>query len=274
MRRCLMTCLGLVAILASGIAMSQVRAMAENTEAAQAYAAGEKKQAFELWKHDAEAGDAQAQLLVANMLATGDGVSQSFEIANIYYAMAADQGRLEALVQLATNYRVGQGVEVDLSQAEELLKKAASAGHPVAQFDLAEIYLEDLQNVENSGSLAAAWYEAAAVQGVVMAQVKLADLTMKGLERDGVLQVPQDPPWAFTWLEIAKRGADGSLQEAPVSRRVFALDDMLENEGKTFRQYVLDQYALVSSVLPENIVAEVRASIDQQLAGSAPTASE
>lgn len=266
--------LGLFCCLASALLFLQLSAAADNSAAADAYAAGAKKQAFEMWKHNAEAGDSDAQLLVANMLATGDGVSQSFDIANIYYSMAADQGNLEAIIQLATNYRVGQGVDVDPAKAEELLQQAASAGHPVAQFDLAELYLLDLPELENSASLAAAWYEAAAVQGVVLAQVKLSNMTLKGLDRGGKTQVPQDPVWGFTWLEIAKRNAEGVLQEAPVSKRVFGLDEVLEKDGMTLRQYVLDQYKLVSAVLPEEIVTSVRSSIDQQLSGPADMAPE
>lgn len=271
MRHCLKSLIG---ILACGLIFSQGSAMAENKIAAEAYAAGDKKQAFELWKHDAEAGNAEAQLLVANMLATGDGVSQSFDIANIYYWLAADQGNLEAMIQLATNFRVGQGTEVSMTQAEDLLKTAASAGHPVAQFDLAELYLGELKDAENSGSLAAAWYEAAAVQGVVLAQVKLANISLKGLERQGEVQVPKDEAWAFTWMEIAKRNADGSLQEQPISKRVFALDRTLHSEEKTLRQYVLDQYAQVSQELPADLVLQVKASIDSQLAGAAQPPAE
>lgn len=239
-------------------------ALADMSAAQEAYNEGDKQLAFDLWKNAAEKGDSNAQFNVGNMLATGDGVSQSFQVANIYYRLAADQGHEEAQIFLATNYRLGQGTAIDIEQAMELLSTAAAAGHPIAQFDLAEIYLNDSLALPNSAAMAAGWYEGAAAQGVIIAQVKLANMYRKGYRVDGSVQIPKDEAFAFTWYEVAVRYARGDLVENSMSKSVFGLDDKL-GDGQTLRETILAEYARLEKKLPKDLAADIKAGVQAQL---------
>jgi uncharacterized protein len=61
----------------------------------------------------AESGDIGARLALANAYHTGDGVSQSDELAAKWYRKAAEQGNSEAQNILGNMYRAGRGVERD-----------------------------------------------------------------------------------------------------------------------------------------------------------------
>lgn len=96
--------------------------------------------------------------------------------------LQAQQGDVEAQVQLATAYRSGQGVEKDMCLAFEWFKKAAMSGHAHAQYNLAMRYFNG-QGVERDFKHATLWFAKAADQGHVQA---LYALGFRYLNGDGV----------------------------------------------------------------------------------------
>lgn len=89
----------------------------------------------------AQQGDAKAQVFVAYLYETGQGVKQNYAKAAEWYGKAARQGNPEAQTQLGNMYRQGRGVPqnyvlaymwLDLAsqkgsrQASELKKKVGS----------------------------------------------------------------------------------------------------------------------------------------------------
>ena len=88
------------------------------------------------------------------------------------YRKAADQNYAAAQLALAEMYSTGQGVAQDDQQYIFWLRKAADQGYAVAQDALGYIYL-DGRGIPKDEQQAAAWFRKAADQGYVPAQNKL-----------------------------------------------------------------------------------------------------
>lgn len=100
-----------------------------------AFDGGDFKGAFRAWRPLAEAGDAEAQIALAEL------------------------------------YRYGQGVVANYTQAFIWYRRAAESGHPVAQLNLGEIYLKG-QGVARDPVAAYVWLSRAAGQGRVWAEAR------------------------------------------------------------------------------------------------------
>ena len=95
-------------------------------------------------KERAEAGDAEAQQLLGDMYAAGDGVPMDFAEAHNWWRKAeqgraeaqlreaAEAGDAEAQMNLGVMYARGQGVTQDYAEAVKWYRKAAEQGLAVA----------------------------------------------------------------------------------------------------------------------------------------------
>tara|TARA_B100000513_G_C11864938_1_gene174024 strand:+ start:73 stop:906 length:834 start_codon:yes stop_codon:yes gene_type:complete len=97
-------------------------------EAQAAYNKGDFSTAFTELKPVAEAGDAEAQALIAGMYARGQGTDMNLQTAAEWYGRAADQGHLYATTMLGWFYMRGMGVEQDAVKGYRLLSRAAARG--------------------------------------------------------------------------------------------------------------------------------------------------
>jgi len=88
------------------------------------------------WRALAEAGDADAQFSLAQMLEDGRDIQGDFEEAVRWYKRAANQGHVGALWHLSVCYQSGLGVEPNEVKALELLQEAANGGNSDAQLQL------------------------------------------------------------------------------------------------------------------------------------------
>ncbi|HEY4975042.1 MAG TPA: hypothetical protein VII41_15620, partial [Steroidobacteraceae bacterium] len=68
------------------------------------YAQGRPAEAAALWRAQAERGDREAQLCLAQLYERGDGVLQSFVEAERWYRSAAEQGSVVAQGRLGEIY--------------------------------------------------------------------------------------------------------------------------------------------------------------------------
>jgi TPR repeat protein len=85
----------------------------------------------------ADAGDAEAQFSLGLKYATGvEDEGQDYELAARYYRLAAEQNHPLAQFNLAMMYLEGQGLEPDVAVAESWMRKAAQQGDAGAQFNL------------------------------------------------------------------------------------------------------------------------------------------
>ena len=101
-------------------------------EAQAAYNNGDYPTALKELVPAADAGDAEAQALVAGMYARGLGTAPDLAKAVQLYGLAADQGHLHATTMLGWFYMRGMGVEQDAVKGYRLLSRAAARGQPRA----------------------------------------------------------------------------------------------------------------------------------------------
>ncbi|MCU0576673.1 MAG: sel1 repeat family protein [Desulfobacterota bacterium] len=76
----------------------------------------------------AQQGDAKAQVFVAYLYETGQGVAQNYAKAAQWYGKAARQGNPEAQTQLGNMYRLGKGVPQNYVLAYMWLDLASQQG--------------------------------------------------------------------------------------------------------------------------------------------------
>jgi TPR repeat protein len=81
----------------------------------------------------AQQGDAKAQVFLAYLYETGQGVVQNYAKAAEWYSRAAQQGNAVAQTQLGNMYRLGKGVPQNYILAYMWLDLAARQGHKKAQ---------------------------------------------------------------------------------------------------------------------------------------------
>ena len=133
-------------------------------KAREAYNKGDYVVAFNLFSQVAEQGNAVAQCELAYMYKQGDGVTQDYGKAAIWYRKAAEQGNAVAQCYLGNMYKFGYGVAKDYEEAVNWYRKAAEQGNAVAQCELAYMY-ELGYGVAKDYAEAVKWYRKAAEQG-------------------------------------------------------------------------------------------------------------
>ena len=79
----------------------------------------------QLYRENAELGDAEAQYQMGGLYRLGNGVEQDYAEAEEWYRRAAEQDHVEAQYWLGRLYEGGLGVEQDSSEAAEWYGKAA-----------------------------------------------------------------------------------------------------------------------------------------------------
>jgi TPR repeat protein len=104
-----------------------------------AYDAGDYEKAFRLW-WDLRFEDLAAMRNLGMMLRKGQGAPRDAEKAEEVYLRAAVAGLPTAQADLADMYLKGELGPPDLERALPLLQAAAAANHPMAQFQLGQFY--------------------------------------------------------------------------------------------------------------------------------------
>jgi uncharacterized protein len=104
-----------------------------------AYDAGNYQQAFKIW-WDLRFEDIAAMRNLGMMLRKGQGTARDPKLAEEIYQRAAEAGLPTAQADLADMLLKGEAGPPDLERALPLLQAAAAANHPVAQFELGQLY--------------------------------------------------------------------------------------------------------------------------------------
>jgi len=139
----------------------------------EAYDAGDKARAFQIWNRIADQ-DLAAMRNVAMMLRRGDGVKQDLNAAANMYRRAAEAGLPTAQADLADMLLKGEVGPPNVKAALPLLQAAAAARHPIAQFNLGQLYETGVdgllaRDLEQARQL----YAAAAGRGMKEAEERL-----------------------------------------------------------------------------------------------------
>src|SRR6266480_1924844 len=86
------------------------------------------REALARTKANAEKGDAEAQLEMGLIYASGAGVTKDIVKAAKWHRKAADQGLATAQYQLGLDYANGEGVKMNQTEATKWFRKAAEQG--------------------------------------------------------------------------------------------------------------------------------------------------
>lgn len=124
--------------------------------------------AMPLLRKAADAGHAEAQVVLASILDT----AESDEEAVAYYRKAAASGNLDGIFGLGTMLGAGEGVKKDVKEARILITRAAEGGHKLAIRSLAQVYLRgelEISEEQRKGSDALKWIQLAADDGFMPA---------------------------------------------------------------------------------------------------------
>lgn len=181
------------------------------------------EQALHWYKRAAERDYAPAQRAVGLCYANARGVSRDQPQSVTWLRRAAENGDGEAQYELGMKYMSGEGVSEDFQQTLFWMKKAARKGIGEAQLELG-ILLRDGAGVDHvsgpfasyrNGSVinkdaeeALRWLIRAAEQGLVDAQVNVADMYHRG---EGI---PVDEHRAVYWFrEAAQNGNEYAINK-------------------------------------------------------------
>ncbi len=166
------------------------------------------------WQRTADQGYPLAEYLLGSCYASGDGVTQDYKEAALWYHKAAQQGQIYAQYQLARLFHKGDGVPRNDKQAADWYRKAAEQSHVEAQYALAVLY-ENGEGVSQDYQQAAKWYRRAAEHNHSQAQYSLAVLYLYGSG------VKQDYQAALKWQRQAAEQGNAKAQ--------YGLGTMYEN---------------------------------------------
>ena len=180
----------------------------------------------------AEAGDAAAQIVLADLFEGGDGRLRDDAKARVWYRRAAEQGlaeaqyglgvllfegrggpeepevgiewlqesaaggHLEAMNSLGIVYSMGRGIPKDSAEAMRWFERAAEGGHLTAQLSLGARFAAGY-GAPADAEKAAHWFRAAAEGGLPAAQWRY------GLALASGEGVPQDDVEAYVWLSLS-----------------------------------------------------------------------
>jgi TPR repeat protein len=148
----------------------------------------------------AQAGDVAAEFQVGFAYEQGDGVSQDFTKAAIWYQKAAEQNDARSQYDLGCLYLFNTA-PLDYAKGIAWFRKAAEQGFPAAQTDLARFY-QNGEYAPQDYALALSWYRRAAERGNGDGQLGLATLY------EGGTGVPQSYSEAYFWMSLAAANSD------------------------------------------------------------------
>lgn len=183
----------------------------------------------------AEKGDADAQRMLGQAYAKGEGVQQDYKQAARWYEKAATQSNALAQASLAELYEAGQGVPRDEAKAAEWYRRAAEQGSSSAQYALAALYAVG-KGVPLNNAEALKWYLQAANQGDPLAQYNVG---MRYFEGHGV---KPDPVLAYKWLSLS------AAQQVPdAAHALSSLKDRISSEDRAKAQALIRDFKVVGT---------------------------
>lgn len=190
-----------------------------------------------LYEGPARQGNPRALNNLGLLYVRGTGVPQDYEKAVEFFQAAADQGLKTAMTNLGVMYENGYGVPIDEAQAAalyraggrgteavgvapfvydtrlkpvaqttdalDLVRRAADAGDPVAQFQLGWVLVQNADTSFDTFKRAARLFESGAKAGHGPSMINLAGMYLRA---EGL---PQDYVLAQMWILLARsHGAD------------------------------------------------------------------
>lgn len=167
--------------------------------------------AFKLALPKAKLGDPASQTLIAEMYDKGYGIPINLKESTAWYALAAENGNLDAQFSYAVKLLEGRYVKTDIKKARSLLLKAAERGHATAAFNMGQIIIGERPT--SAGAKQAMPYFMQAAEG----HVPDAYYTIAKLYESGQLKGFSEMEIAQEWmLKAAKAGIDTAQVELAI----------------------------------------------------------
>ena len=181
-------------------------------------------EAAKWYRMAADRGLAAAQAKLAACYATGSGGPQSDAETVKWYLLAAAQGDMQAAASLGYYYQLGNDIPHDYAKAAHWYRVAAEHGDALSQNILGDFYTSGI-GVPQSARDAAVWYRRAAEQGDPEGQYQLATAYYEGLG------VERDPSAAYFWDTLALNNLSEKGEKEAAIRLAGALaNDMTKAE--------------------------------------------
>jgi len=137
------------------------------------------RKVFRDTKARADRGEAEAQLAVASMYASGMGTSPDLGKAVKYHRRAAELNLPEGQYQVALDYARGLGVKEDKEEAAQWYLKAAQRGLIEAEIATG-LCLVNGDGVKPNGAEAMVWFRKAAAGGSSQAEYEIGKCYLEG----------------------------------------------------------------------------------------------
>lgn len=131
--------------------------------------------AFQWTEAAAEGGLLEAALALGQMLFRGQVCRMDREGAVRLFRRTALRGSIEGCYELGLCYRDGHGVPANDYESIRWIRKAASAKHPAAEFDMHLFYFDGTESILKDKLQSLFWLERSAGHGYTEAQITLAD---------------------------------------------------------------------------------------------------
>ena len=160
-RACLRSAVAIVFLLGVGTGLTYAGVDEDYANGMISYRQGDFVTAMPLLRKAADAGHAEAQVVLASIL----DAAESNEEAVAYYRKAAAAGNLDGIFGLGIMLASGEGVKKDVKEAKILITRAAEGGHKQAIRSLAQIYLRgelEVTEEQQKGAAALKWITLAA----------------------------------------------------------------------------------------------------------------
>ncbi len=136
--------------------------------------------AFEQFTKGAQAGDANAQVMLGRMYYKGKGTEQDCEQARRWFQAAIDQNNGDAYAWMSDIYVEKNCGEVDYEKALELIRKSIDLGSAYGMNNLGYLYKNGF-GVKQDYNEAVKWYRMSAEQGDPVGQTDLGYMYQNGI---------------------------------------------------------------------------------------------
>jgi TPR repeat protein len=123
-----------------------------------------------------------AQANKFNIVTQKNERTEAFRRARLALEDAQQRGYVAAIYNLAVIYDQGLGVDQDVERANDLFKRAANQGFPLAMYTLAQRYSEgDKGSIIRDEGQAYEWFAKGSDSGLIDATVKVGDYLWRGI---------------------------------------------------------------------------------------------
>lgn len=188
-------------MLSLGLTNANAGPTEDFTQGAKAYANGDLIAALPLLRRAADAGHAQAQADLADILVQTDAGEEAVP----YYRKSAEQGNASGQYGYGVMLSAGEGIAKNPAEAKKWITLAAKQGHKLAIAELATAYLNGYLGIPEearTGAEALHWIQIAAEQGLVPAMDALS-----AAYKTGAYGLTADAKLSEQWAEKSRKAS-------------------------------------------------------------------